>query len=84
MTKIIETIRNYTYIIVTILTFAGLVVVSFASMSTSIQLNTDHRLDTDVHMPLQKKEEHFVTRREFEQFKTNQEEMLKILRDMKN
>lgn len=31
--------------------------------------NTDHRKDTNVHMTLERKEELFVTRKEYEQFR---------------
>ena len=56
----------------------------------SISLNTNHRLDNDVHMPFQEKVKVFVPRTEFDvvkddikEIKAGQKEVLRILISMK-
>jgi hypothetical protein len=77
-------IKGWVHVAITVATLLISLGVVYATVVGDVKANTEHRLDSNVHMPLKEKEDHFVTRREFEQFKQNQEEMLKILREMKN
>ena len=39
--------------------------VMWGRLEMKVQQNREHAMDKDVHMPLTKKEDHFVTRREY-------------------
>ena len=51
------------------LIYVGAVLITVGIMYGSVQENTKHRNDKTIHMPLDKKIEIFVTRREYNQFR---------------
>lgn len=51
------------------LIYVAAVLITVGIMYGSVQENTKHRLDKDIHMPLERKIEIFVTRREYNQFR---------------
>jgi hypothetical protein len=67
MTKFLEKIefKDVLYILVISVTL----VYSFAIKGAAVDANTKHRMDKEIHMPLERKMELFVTRREFESYK---------------